>query len=211
MVFLFKLTSREQKLVVLLGGLLLLGIVLRFALPEENEAARVERDSSEMPAVYSSEGTGAGQGEAEETVPLVVHVTGHVVRPGVYDLEKGARVIDALEEAGGSLETADLERVNLAQPLIDGQQVYIPALLPQDEDGQAAVPARISPQGSQVNINTADQAELESLPGIGSVKARSIIHYREQHGLFQQVEDILQVSGIGEKTLESLKDQITVY
>ena len=211
----FKLTSKEQKLVFLLGGLLVLGIILRFTLPEESKAARIDRGAGEASVEYSSDKSGNDNVQVEEEKSsIMVHVTGKVMSPGVYQLDEGARMIDALDVAGGSREDADLERVNLAQPLIDGQQVFIPAVPPEGEKPQFA--STVNEQGpslqeQQVNINMAGQSELETLPGIGSVKAQSIIRHREENGPFQQVEDLLQVSGIGEKTLENISEKITVY
>lgn len=211
----FKLTPREQKLVILLGCLLFLGIVLRFTLPEDNEAARVERETTgEASVEYSNEETEAENKQSiKDDTRIMVHVAGEVIHPGVYDLDEGSRVIDALEKAGGSLDNAALERVNLAQPLIDGQQVFIPAVSKEGENVQHAASSseQASLQDARVNINMADQSKLETLPGIGSVKSQSIINYREEHGPFQKVEDLLQVNGIGEKTLENIREQVTIY
>lgn len=211
----FKLTAREQKLIAILGGLLLLGLVLRITLPEDNQAVVVDRSSSSSsgaPLEYArEEAEGDSRQPAAGASGITVHVTGNVVQPGVYELPEGARVIDALEKAGGNLDEADLVRINLAQPLLDGQQVYIPALPPEGEDVQHPVPQQLASPEKRVNINTADRSELEGLPGIGAVKAQSIINHREQHGQFQAIEDLLEVSGIGEKTLESIKEQVSIY
>ncbi len=207
----FKLTPREQKLVMILGALLLLGVVLRFTLPEEHQGDGANWGVGQASVEYSSSRTQGDPNPSGEKVSfIIVHVTGSVLRPGVYELNEGARVIDALEKAGGSLEGADLERINLAQPLIDGQQVFIPKERAEGDDA-GLVSQQVLPFDTRVNINHADQSELETLPGIGSVKARSIISHRQKNGPFHSVEDLLQVSGIGEKTLESIKDLVTVY
>lgn len=140
--------------------------------------------------------------------PVVVHVAGAVARPGVQRLPAGARVIDAVEAAGGLLPGADSARVNLAGEVVDGTQVYVPAV------GEA-VPEVASPGGGQtgdttVDLNTADRAALESLPGIGPATAAAILDHRERHGPFATVEGLLEVPGIGEKKLADLRDLVRV-
>ncbi len=215
----FKLTPREQKLVILLGCLLLLGLVLRFTLPDPDGVAIV-KGGENVAAVGNNPGSN-NPGAVEENAlvednKIAVHVAGAVSRPGVYYVAEGSRLYEAVEEAGGYLEDADLNRVNLAQPLFDGQRVEIPLKNP-GEPGSAAVPGAdgenlsLASEQDRVNINTASRAELETLPGIGAVKAASIVSYRERHGPFQRIEDLVKVSGIGEKTVENIRDLITVY
>lgn len=137
--------------------------------------------------------------------PFVVHIVGAVKNPGVYTLREGDRVLEAVEKAGGFSEDALNETVNLAARIYDGQQIYIP------REGEEAPPAAF--QGSQtqkININSAAQSELETLPGIGPAKASAIIQDREKNGRFASVEEIIRVTGIGEKTLEAIRDLITI-
>lgn len=137
-----------------------------------------------------------------------VYVSGAVQHPDVYTLLQDSIVKDALEAAGGPTGEADLERINLALPVIDGQQVHVPR---QGEDNPPVEPpSRLPAIGSKVNINTADLASLESLPGIGPSLAQRIIDYRQAHGSFERIEDIMEVSGIGESIFEGLQDLITV-
>lgn len=145
--------------------------------------------------------------------PLIVHVDGAVAQPGVYTLAVGSRVQDAIQAAGGLLPEANTASVNLAAILQDGSRVFVPTLQPTSPPGAPIVspPARFSPSlGNLININTATQAELESLPGIGPALAQRVIAYREANGPFQSIEDIMKVSGIGPKTFEKIKDLITV-
>lgn len=139
-----------------------------------------------------------------EPSPVVVYVSGAVLRPNVYTLPGGSRVVAAVEAAGGAQAGADLTRLNLARIIVDGEQIHIP------KEGDSAVPAGSGlttvPGETKVNINTATQQELETLPGIGPVKAGDIIAYRTQNGPFKKIADIMNVKGIGEKTFESLKD-----
>ena len=156
---------------------------------------------------------------------VVVHVTGEVNNPDVYKLEKGMRVDDAIQLAGGATEQADLQQLNLAARVMDGQKIYVPAKLstsqsPQvmTESQQPYVPknppqtqvVHSNPPG-KINLNTATAEELESLPNIGPVMAKRIIEYRNIHGSFYNIEEIKEVRGIGEKTYEKIKALIAVY
>ncbi|MGD9046750.1 MAG: ComEA family DNA-binding protein [Anaerolineae bacterium] len=139
--------------------------------------------------------------------PLRVYVSGAVQHPDVYTLPPDSIVKDAMLAAGGPADDADLDRINLASPVADGQQIYVP------RQGEGGLPVQpLSGQRSsdfRVNINTADAAALETLPGIGPALAQRILDYRQAHGPFVRVEDIMEVSGIGKATFEKLSDQIT--
>jgi competence protein ComEA len=141
--------------------------------------------------------------------PVRVHVAGAVRQPGVYELPQGAVVAQAIEAAGGGRPEADLEAVNLAAPLADGQQVFVPrraadaALEPGSQAGS-------TPRSVLLNINTATASELEDLPGIGPVLAERIVAYRQEHGPFQKVEDLLRVPGIGPAKLADIEGLVTV-
>lgn len=141
-----------------------------------------------------------------EPSPIVVHVSGAVAKPSVYSLPAGSRVQSVIEAAGGALEGADLTRTNLARLLVDGEQVHIFLL------GDTSTPEfpSASLTTSKININTATQKELETLPGIGPAKAGDIIAYRTQNGPFRTIDDIINVRGIGDKTFESLKELIRI-
>jgi len=155
--------------------------------------------------------------------PLVVYITGAVAQPGVYSLPAGSRVQDAVQAAGGFLDEAESGSLNLAAILEDGSQITVLTWLPtqtpmpeptavtRGESIPLSTPSRSpTPTGYRVNINTATQEELESLPMIGPVLARQIINYRTDHGPFKKVEDVLDVPGIGPKTFEVIKDLITI-
>ena len=139
--------------------------------------------------------------------PLRVYVSGAVHHPDVYTLPPDSIVKDAMLAAGGPAGDADLDRINLAASVADGQQIYVP------RQGEGDLPLQpLSGQRSsdfRVNINTADAAALETLPGIGPALAQRILDYRQAHGPFLRVEDIMEVSGIGKATFEKLSDQIT--
>lgn len=165
-------------------------------------------------------GAGAGLAQRQQTVPVVlpppptalgapslleVHVVGWVVSPGVVSVPDGSLVVDAVVAAGGLRLGARVEAVNLAAPVTGGQQVVVPG--PDDPEG-------IAPGGGAgsglVAVNRASASDLETLPGVGPVLAVRIVAYREQHGPFRQIEDLLGVPGIGEAKLASIRDLITV-
>ncbi|CAH0135317.1 MULTISPECIES: helix-hairpin-helix domain-containing protein [Priestia] len=165
-------------------------------------------------SAVKKEGESSDQVISSQDSPFVmVDIKGAVQKPGVYQLPKDARVKDALAQAGGATKEADLRQLNLASKLQDEMAVYIPAA--GEEIPPSSPVSSISSSGTSndqplVNINTANTDELQTLNGIGPSKASAIVSYREENGLFQTVEDLGQVSGIGEKSLEKIKAQITV-
>ncbi len=160
--------------------------------------------------------------EQTEDARVQVHVAGAVKKPGVVTLDGQARVVEALDAAGGTKKNADLTQVNLARVVKDGEQIVVPEIAddagtnaPQTAQGTAgggtgtaAGPA--AGAGQKININSASAAELENLPGIGPVTAAAIVAYREEKGPFASVDALTEVSGIGEATLEKIKPNATV-
>jgi competence protein ComEA len=142
--------------------------------------------------------------------PIVVHITGAVPRPGVYALPRGARIQDGISAAGGFLAEAEKSQINLAQLLEDGEKLDIPYIEGASPVLATPLPEVISATTELVNINTASLAELDTLPGIGPTTAQKIIDYRDQNGPFLNIEDIVNVSGIGPVSYERMKDLITV-
>lgn len=166
-------------------------------------------------------GTDNSEGSTEQTL-LVVHIAGAVNHPGVFSLAPGSRVFEAVEAAGGALPSAELAALNLAAPLLDGVQVFIPtqeqaAALPLNPGapqvpGQSQGAVGSAPSGAQgkLNLNSASAAELETLPGVGPVLAERIITWRTDHGKFATVDALDAVVGIGAKLLAGLRDLVTV-
>ncbi len=155
----------------------------------------------------ATEGSGS-EASASPAVVLIVDVAGWVRQPGVYEFTGGARVIDAIEAAGGARPGAQLESLNLAAPLVDGTQVLVVregAEVPAPTGGEGGVVA-----GGLVNVNTATATELETLPDIGEVTAQAIIDHRTENGPFTSVDQLLDVSGIGDVTLENIRELVTV-
>lgn len=166
--------------------------------------------------------------EKEETQPekIYIHVCGAVESPGVYELEQGQRVCDAVRMAGGFAGDADEDYVNQAERLSDGAKLVIPTREQSaaEKERQTAELGLVEPEttetpqdygetqgsGEKININTASESELCQIPGVGTTRAAAIVAYREAHGAFQKTEDIMKVSGIKEGTFEKIKDSIRV-
>ncbi len=140
---------------------------------------------------------------------LVVHVSGAVPRPGLVQVPSGSRVADAVVAAGGALPTAALDAVNLAEPLEDAQHVHVPEVGAETPAVPGGGGGAVTADG-KVRVNTATAAELETLPGIGPVLAERIVEHRDTIGRFETVEDLLDVSGIGERMLANLRNRVVV-
>lgn len=198
------------------------GVVVRGA-PTAGAASGGPSPSGGASAGAAPSAPGAGR--------VVVHVLGAVRRSGVVELPASSRVGDALERAGGANDDADLDRLNLARVLTDGERLYVPRVGQQEvpealgpvADGAAAGPTAGAGAGSGggsagtggegsavVDLNTADQTALETLPGIGPGLAGRIIAWRDEHGRFTAVEDLLDVSGIGDVRFAELRDRVRV-
>jgi competence protein ComEA len=141
--------------------------------------------------------------------PIKIFITGAIHQPGLYSLPRGSRVESAITAAGGLTGNADLNKINLAAKIADGDKITIPSVF--DPTSQPlTVQATSTPISFPIDINTASLEELDALPGIGNAKAQSIIQYREENGDFQKIEDIMNVPGIGEGIYNNIKELITV-
>ena len=155
----------------------------------------------------------------EKPKEIVVHIAGAIKTEGIILLNEGARVNEAIEKAGGVTEQADMDQVNLAEELEDGEKIYIPKKeenqeittleTKQTEQSKTQTNSNTKTSTTKININKATQTELETLPGIGASTASKIIAYREENGKFKAPENIKEVSGIGEAKFNSIKDLIT--
>lgn len=150
--------------------------------------------------------------EKIENETIKVYVTGEVKNQGVIELEQGSRIVDAIEKAGGQTEEANLKNVNLAYELEDGQKIYIPNKSEENtneitDDGVTGIDSK---ENDTININKADEKELQELNGIGESLASSIIKYREDNGKFKNIEDLKNVPGIGESKFSNIKEKIKV-
>ncbi|MDD2553924.1 MAG: ComEA family DNA-binding protein [Desulfotomaculaceae bacterium] len=205
-----QIEKRQQLILLILVGIILFGGGYRLAQVQKGPAVEpaLERPAPEQASVKN----------------FSVHVIGAVTNPGVYRLPADQRIVDAVSLAG-PLAEADLDALKLAAKIVDGQDIYVPfqgeQSGPAPAGGQPAAPDRAgggvfsagagAGTAGLLNINTADQAQLDTLPGIGSALAQRIIQYRETNGPFQAIEDLKDVSGIGDKNFENMKDRITVY
>lgn len=173
---------------VVLSGAVGLGLIRGQAAPT---------DSVPLPA--------AGGASAGPSGELYVHVLGAVASPGLYVLDLDSRLVDAVAAAGGTTEDADLTAINLARVLTDGEQIIVPAI-----GAAAGGPGTVAPADDLIDLNTADQAALETLARIGPALAERIISWREENGRFTSVDDLLSVPGIGEKLLAGIRDGVRV-
>ncbi len=156
----------------------------------------------------ASDNISPAQGDTGTSDKIVVYVTGAVNNPGVIELPAGSRIIDAVNKCGGMNESADPENINMAQKATDGSQIKIP-----DKSNTANTAGNApaaSDKSGRININTADEAELDKLPGVGPAMAKRIIEYRQGNGKFQNTEDLKKVRGIGDSKYTALKDKITI-
>lgn len=176
--------------------------------PQLNDSATTEAQLSQKQTMTSELFDTEEAENVTQTTMVTVHVVGEVHAPGVFELAPGSRVSAALKAAGGPTDGAALGQVNLARVLKDGEQIVVPNLA-QIGQGPAVSPETSAPSGP-LNLNTAEAADLESLPRVGPALAAKIIQWRDENGGFTEVEQLLGVSGIGKKTFEGLRDLVTV-
>ncbi len=167
--------------------------------------------------------------EIEEEDKIIVHVTGAVQNQGIVKMNEGSRIADAIEASGGFTDMADISRINLAYQLEDGQKIYIPNINDDNLNGEEKIlekeyvteeagddviveeyESNIKSKQTKININTAEKEELEEIPGVGESTAEKIIEYRKTNGKFNNIEDIKNVSGIGDSKFENMKEKICV-
>ena len=191
---------KKRKVIIMAAVLLLLAGCSKEAEKEQVRLAEVKEDTSQDAETEDTE-------EKQETI--YVHVCGEVVNPGVYRLHTGSRINEALEAAGGLSDEASAEALNQAEQIEDGQQIYVPSREEKEQqilENQSADPE----EDGKVNLNTASKEQLKTLNGIGEAKATAIIQYREEHGGFQKIEELMEVEGIKEGTFQKIMDQIKI-
>lgn len=208
----------ERRHVTVVGLVLLLGLMAATlfvglgrpsVVPVDHEIVASGTPVASVPSVATEPAAGEEVPESSPTARMVVHVAGLVAEPGVVELPVGSRVIDAIDAAGGPTDEADLTPLNLARILNDGEQVLVTAEPPPVPPG--------SPEGGGsggtdgvVNLNTATGADLESLPGIGPALAQRILDWRHRNGRFSSIDELREVSGIGEQRFAELESRVTV-
>lgn len=202
--------ENKKELIKTLGIVIIILIVIiyNFIYKKENEESY---DYSEVITNESADDSN----DKEEIEKIKVYVTGEVKHPGVIELELGSRIEDAIILAGGTTDSSDLSLINLAYTLEDGQKIYIPNVNENftkvdsiTENMEGIVESTNTNSKSKVNINTGGVSELSSLPGVGESLAQKIITYRETNGKFKKLDDLKNVTGIGEKKYDGLKEYI---
>ena len=226
-----KLNLKQKKIIAII--LIILVVIAYYYFYLRDTTEEISNQDLEVNNTQESNQTNETEKETEETI--VVHISGAVNIEGIVELEAGSRIANAIEKAGGVKENADMTDINLAYPLEDGMKIHIPtkeeteanknnenmideSYIISSSGGVSSKEDTNSIQGSsksttsnaKVNINTATQEELDTLPGIGPSIASKIIDYREQNGKFNSIEEIKEVSGIGDAKYEKIKDSITI-
>ena len=216
--FLSNLSTKSKAIII--GGMALIIIVifviLYFNFYSDNSDTIITNDETNQVNEVDSSIFKIGN----QSKKIIIHIIGEVNTPGVYTLDENSRIKDAIESAGGETENADLSKVNLAYVIEDGMQIYVPRIGEKLEDSYISeeagegiiVETELSDvqNNSKVNINTANIDKLKSLPGIGDATAQKIIDYRNQNGKFKSIEDLKNISGIGDNKFENIKSSICI-
>lgn len=189
----------SKKLLVFLG-LLVFGVVFLI-----NALAAPKVQQIEIANSNANANVGSDPAISVERAKIFIHIVGEVKVPGIYELEAGSRLMDAVFAAGGLAESADQSSVNLARELTDGEQVIV------FKSGSLNSPTSIANQaGSQISLNRSTQSDLEELPGVGPALAARMVDWRSANGGFKKKEDLLNISGIGDKLYAAIKDQVVL-
>jgi len=212
---------KENKMYLLIGFVIMVALGIYYFVPLEKDNFE---SGSEMDWLETESNSVEEDHEIELEVEtnatvlqekILIDVKGAVTIPGVYEATTGERVIDVINKAGGLLDSADKNNINFAMKVADEMVLYIPVIGEQTQVMSGGVAGESQQANStadeKVNLNSASETDLQTLPGIGPSKALAIIEYRDTNGSFKTIEDLKEISGIGEKTFEKLKDHITVH
>ena len=206
----------KSKLIFILGIILIIVGIIYHNQTSQNEFEEIEFQNIVINENETQEQDIENVVEIEKNY-IKIHIAGEVKNTGILELEEGARISDAIEKAGGTTEMANLDKVNLAYCLEDGQKLYIPNKNEKDieyitiENGENIIEeTKTSSTGKKINLNKADEDNLQEIPGIGPSMAQKIILYRNENGDFKSIEDLKNVSGIGDKKFDSMKEYICV-
>lgn len=215
-----EMLSSKQKTAIIIAGVIVVGIFIFYMSTKANNYDYSA--INEIAEEETKEEEEKEQETKEEISPkeIVVHITGAVQKEGIVRIKEGSRIIDAIEAAGGMTNETNLDMINLAYTVKDGQKIYVPKLsdaervFKEGEDSNIVIvdkgTEKDSNSSTKININTANISQLESISGIGESTANKIIQYREKNGRFKTIEEIKNVSGIGELKYENIKDSICV-
>lgn len=235
MFMMYEFHKKQKIIIAMIGSMLIIAVLYYIYTKEENENVISTEDNVIENVVADAEES--EETTKEEINKIIVHVSGAVNKEGIVELEENSRIADAISQAEGLKENADTKNINLAFKLEDGMKIYIPTVEENNEKTmeteeeimtdktskyvtsssgvaqnteQFEEKDKENNQTEKININTASQTELETLPGIGPSTSLKIINYRKENGNFKSIEDIKQVSGIGDAKYENIKDLICV-
>lgn len=199
-------TKKEQLVIIILISVIIVISLFGFWKKNNLKSEDMETNVDPMDLIMDMESDEV----EEENQIIMVHISGEIYSPGLIELKLGSRLIDAVDLAGGLKKDADIDRINLAKKLVDEEKIYIPKIGEEESPIEVNMGGRSDNSSSgQIDINSCSKEELMTLPGIGEVLAGRIIDYREENP-FKTIEDIKNVSGIGDKKFESLRDIIIV-
>ncbi len=203
-------TKREQIVILLIVFTIIFSLGFKFFIKDIIEAREKTIEVTSTEDVVDMEEVEENNLINDEDKIIMVHISGQVYNPGIVELELGNRVIDAVKLAGGLKKDADIDRINLAKKLVDEEKIYIPKIGEEiSNDMAVASKSSYKEESGKININTCSKEELIALPGIGEAIANRIIEYRST-APFKSIEDIKNVSGIGDKKFEAIKELIIV-
>ncbi|WP_318615106.1 helix-hairpin-helix domain-containing protein [Sporosarcina sp. YIM B06819] len=211
--FLSFVSSKWRKIITPIAAIAVISALLFLPKGQADNNMIVMSEQNPFPALIEEQHDKVVETtEPIAAVAIVVDVKGAVLHPGVYSMQPEDRLIDAIQAAGGYLPTADSRTLNHAMKLVDELVIYVPVEgeVPLELPSLVIMGATVQQDDGKININTADEQQLMTIPGIGPSKAAAIIQYREEHGLFKLPESLMDVSGIGQKTFDKLASQITV-
>lgn len=197
---------KERKFIIIISLVILLGVIYKLC----NKKDEYDYNIFENDIINNQ-----AEEKTESKEEIILHISGEVINEGIVKLNNGDRISDAIEKAGGTTKEADISKINLAYKLKDGQKIYIPSIYDEeiteyiiDKAGKDVLES--NEKTDKVNINTANQTELETLSGIGTSTAMKIIQYRETNGKFKSIEDLMKVNGIGKAKFSNIKDNIEI-
>ena len=224
-----KYIDKKQRITLItIIAIIILGIAYYAYTSKANEEFNVEKQKLEISESNNENKNGENETQDESLEKIIVHISGAVNNEGIVELEEKSRVADAIEKAGGVTENAYMKDINLATKLEDGMKIYIPTkeeaeleksngniggVVTNPENGKSTnigESVAVKETNKKVNINTATKGELDTLPGVGESTANKIISYREENGKFNSIEEITEVSGIGDSKYEQIKDLIEI-
>ena len=206
----------NRKRLCIAGGIIIIIITVVGCIIYEQRNHREDESFVAVNAIVTEVGQNEQQNADGKNKNVIVHIMGEVNNPGIVELPEGSRLKDVIEMAGGLTEQANILKVNLAYIVQDGQKIIIPNLNEKSteiaviDDSENFIADNPTTSGGKININTATQSELESITGVGPSMASKILQYRKEHGKFKNVEEIKNVSGIGNAKYESIKTEICV-